>query len=500
MRILIDTNIVINREQYRVVEKDLIELLRLLNEIKSELVVHPLSIEELRKDKDPERREINLSKVHAYSILKKPPDSTRDAIFNQLIPHSVNPHDKIDNEILYALYKNSVNYLITEDKGIHKKAQFVGVSNSVFLVSEALEYFTNLLPSRLTSFVPPALKEEYLYNINLHDPFFDSLREVYDFDTWFKKVAAQGRKCYVHERSDGTIGAILIYKIENEAILTVIPLPQKKRLKISTMKVEHVGYKIGELLLKVAIDVAIKNNLDEIYLTHFTEEEDYLVNLLLEYGFYKAGIKPEKNEDVYLKHLCARKCDISGLKSEEISRIYYPSICDIENVRKFVIPIIPTYHNRLFTDYKDRQTELGEHFGEFAIEGNTIKKVYLTRSNIRKINPGDIIFFYRSHDKKAITSVGVVVAIYYGISDSDVISEIIGKRSVYKFEEIESMKKPLAIILFRHHFHLNKDIPLKMAEELGILSGHPQSISEISEEQYVILKSTGGINERFTLN
>ncbi|MBP2134242.1 putative RNA-binding protein with PUA-like domain [Methanomicrobium sp. W14] len=293
----------------------------------------------------------------------------------------------------------------------------------------------------------------------------------------------------------------LICKIEDEFIPTLKPLPKKKRLKISTLIVDHVGYKIGELLLRVAIDEALKNDIFEMYLTHFTEENDRLVDLIHDYGFYSAGIieKNGKKEDVFLKHLTSENCDISGLDPQKLSAMFFPSFCDKKKFNKYIIPIIPIYHDRLFSGYKCRQTSLNEHFGEFAIEGNTIKKVYLTRSKIKKISSGDIIFFYRSHDKKSITSLGVVEFFYHDISDIGEISKKIGKRSVYTSEEIQKMKKPLAIIIFRHHFYI-KEIKFDSLMDSGILSGCPQSIIQISHQKYEKLIKLGEINERFIIH
>jgi hypothetical protein len=55
------------------------------------------------------------------------------------------------------------------------------------------------------------------------------------------------------------------------------PLPKKKRLKVALLKVTDYGHKIGELLLKLSFDSAVQNDMDEIYLTHFTECDDRLV-------------------------------------------------------------------------------------------------------------------------------------------------------------------------------------------------------------------------------
>ncbi|MDG6251361.1 hypothetical protein [Methanocalculus sp.] len=504
MRILIDTNIFIYREEDHVVSEDLSNLLRLLNELKTELFVHPLSIQELQKDDDEKRRAVNLSKIRVYSVLQRPPSPSHDFEYIEAVGPIKTSNDAIDNAILYGVYKNSVDFFITEDRGIHKKAQGLGIADRVFVINEAISFFNEFLPSKHAVLTPPALTEDYVHNLDVNDPLFDTLRRDYpEFSEWFAKISKEGRKCFVNRRSDGTLGAILIYKIENEAISSIPPLPKKKRLKIATMKVTHIGYKIGELLLKVSNDIALQNGICEIYLTHFTEPEDRLVDLITEFGFFKAGVLTSRgiDEDIFLKELCIEGADVAALTPVEISRRYHPSFYDGEHVRKLIIPIRPDFHDRLYADFSDgRQTRLYEHDGEFSPEGNTIKKAYLTHSRIKKVNPGDIVLFYRSADKKAIVSLGVVDNFYPDVRDIDEIIRIIGKRSVYSHNEIERSYKPLAILLFRHHFHLRHGITLKELLDSGILSGAPQSITQIDDEKFAKIKRMGGINESFTFN
>ena len=50
MKILLDTNIIIQREEDEVLSKDLALLSRILSELKFEIYVHPSSIEELKHD------------------------------------------------------------------------------------------------------------------------------------------------------------------------------------------------------------------------------------------------------------------------------------------------------------------------------------------------------------------------------------------------------------------------------------------------------------------
>src|SRR5690606_11426143 len=113
-----------------------------------------------------------------------------------------------------------------------------------------------LIPPKIQVPTPPALVEDHMYNLDIEDPIFQPLIADYPtFRKWFEDKSREGRKCYVSRRSDGSIGALLIYKFEDEPIPSVHPLPKKRRLKIATLKVTHIGYKIGELLIKVSIDL-----------------------------------------------------------------------------------------------------------------------------------------------------------------------------------------------------------------------------------------------------
>jgi len=169
-------------------------------------------------------------------------------------------------------------------------------------------------------------------------------------------------------------------------------------------------------------------------------------------------------------------------------------------VDKFIIPIQPEYHERLFTDYpKERQSQLSEYMGEFVTEGNTIKKAYLTQSRIQKIKPGDIVLFYRSQDLREITSIGVVDEFNPRMSPEEIM-RIVGKRSVYSKEEIERSINQRSVILFRHHFHLRYPISLDTLTQSGILRGAPQSITGIDQAAYEWIKSNGGIDESFTVH
>lgn len=307
----------------------------------------------------------------------------------------------------------------------------------------------------------------------------------------------KGRRCWVYSEGD-RIQTILIYKEEDEAITDATPaLPKHKRLKIATLKVALQGNRIGELLLKLAIKYCVNNSIDETYLTHFVKEQDPLVKLIEEFGF-EYICNNARGEAIYIKKLVPT--NPSGINPVEMSRRFYPSFKDGNNIKKFVVPILPEYHNRLFQDYEERQWEITEYV-KINPQGNTIRKAYLSHSLIKKIKPGDVLLFYRSHDQHRITSIGVTESVYLSLTDPrDIWNRIGTNRSVYTREEVEAIKKPVTVIIFRHHFNLNHPLDINQLTANKILVSAPQSIIEIDNKKYGHIKSNGGINEHFTFD
>lgn len=208
----------------------------------------------------------------------------------------------------------------------------------------------------------------------------------------------------------------------------------------------------------------------------------------------------EKIEEgaIYLKKL--RPTNGENIDPVEMSRRFYPCFKDGSNIRKFVVPIIPEFHDRLFQDYGSRQMRITEYM-ELNIQGNTIKKAYLSHSRITKIRPGDILLFYRSKDQQKISSLGIVEAVYPRLTDENEIVRLVGKRSVNTYDEIRDLtKNPVTVIIFRHHFHLKSPLDLKELVRERILRSAPQTIIQIDESRYRFLKEKGGIDERFAFN
>ena len=237
MRVLIDTNILIHRENHKILSENLQKLMEILHVAGISLLIHPISEEELQKDKDIDRKNIVLSKLRAYPKLKSPLNPKDDKNYLASVGSPTKINDELDNFILYAVYKNAVDFLITEDVGIIKKAKKIDLSDRVLAIEDALIVFSKY-NKRVRIFTPPAIKHEYVYNLNQDDIIFDSLRSDYpEFNDWFQRISKKGRECWVYYPKSNEIGGVLIFKNEDEAIDSNPPLPKKNRLKICLMKV-----------------------------------------------------------------------------------------------------------------------------------------------------------------------------------------------------------------------------------------------------------------------
>jgi len=460
-------------------------------------MLHPESVAEIRNDRNQQRRMVAFSKASTYPTLDSPPSPEGDAGFAGSVGDAANPHDRVDNLLVYSVYRNAVDYLVSEDKEVQKKAQRLNLADRVFSCEAASALFNKMLLSDKVE-RPPALKWESLHNINLKDPFFDSLKAEYpSFEKWFTDKSREGRKAWVHFE-DSHVSALLIPKAENEAVASTPPLPAGRRLKISTFKVERQGRKIGELFIKLSVKFCLKNGISEMYLTHYTKSEDNLAGLLSEYGFQKHA--KLGSEDLYLKRMLP-DAEAKSLSPSEVGRRYYPSFYDGVMVKKFVVPIQPQYHERLFTDYSERQTTMDEHLGEFIVEGNTISKAYLCHSQMERISKGDLLLFYRSQDWKKLTTVGVLENVYFRQTNPSKIEETVRNRTVYSFNELQEIaKKPTLVLLFRWHFYLPKPLSIPTLKKLKALASAPMTITKISHNSYLRIKKESQLDERFTVS
>lgn len=501
MKVILDTNILIHVEDPKELSDDRQHLLRIFREHGHQIFIHPASLKDINNDHDETRKKVILSKLKGYPLIEAPPEPTAE--FLSLVGVPSNSNEKIDDELLFSIQKNAADFLITEDCGLQKKARKVDLETRVLSIESALDYFKRLYERKSPRHT--LLNYDLVRNLDIEDPFFDSFKRDYgdnDFRGWFKKSSIQGRHCWVYKQAS-KIKALLILKEESdEPIPTVPPIPASTRLKIATLKVDIPGFKLGELLLKIAFQYCIANNILETYLTYYPKENDKLVNLIENFGFESVGFlgknKVEKRkEEVFLKKFIPTE---KVLHSTDLAKKYYPTFNDSTNKKFFIVPIIPKYHDRLFPDFEKRQMRLTE-YSDINIPGNAIKKAYLSHASIKKIRTKDVLLFYRSHDQKAITSIGIVDQEPIRTDKLDDILRLVGNRTVYSYEEIKAMAhKPVLVIPFRHHLNLPNPLDLDYLKQHKIVTAAPQSTIEINHDRYIAIKNGGKLDERFTVS
>lgn len=485
MNILLDTNIIIPLEDTsRVLDTSFAELRRLAVEQQHCLYVHPMQIADINRDKNQERKTIVLSRLNQYSKIDNPPVLSDEECM-ELGLSNANDNDKVDNNVLFALYRGAVHLLVTNDEGIHKKASKIGIQDKVYRLEQFLDFLRKYSNTPI-SYSYSGVQDRYMYEIDKKQPFFDSLRQAYDgFDMWYQKSAGEQRKCWCIEDDNGRVVAICIYKFEeNEKLTDDGGITQGKILKLCTFKVDVSarGKKLGERLLFIAFDFCVKNNIDWVYLHTYGEEQKTLVGLCEEYGFYRLG--KYKQDDVYIKPMKLREANLGSLES--LIR-YYPFFEDNDYVQKFIVPIQPTYHEDLFPDFSDMKGSLFESDQSlYSCQGNTIKKAYLCHSKIKSIKKGDVLLFYRSHDRKSIQCMGVVEDVFFSESIDEVLP-LISKRTVYTYTDLVKILGQKTLIMLFRFIALDKEIPLKTIVSAGI-EGNIQSIRKISNEQYIAIK------------
>lgn len=484
MNILIDTNILIPLEDTaRLLDPSLAQMRRLSETNGHILYIHPSQQEDIWRDRDEQRRGVVLSRLKQYQTIPAPPELL-DSELQQYGWRQDSDNDRIDNLLLHALCRGAVHFLITNDKDIHRKARRAHVQEQVHY----LDQFLAFLNSQVCSDSPPpfGIQERYLYEFSIHQPFFDSLREGYPgFNDWYLKAAQDQRKAWCISDKE-TVQAICIYKQEkNPCIVDAGSTLDGDALKLCTFKIgqDVRGRKLGERLLYTAFKYAVEHEIPYVYLHTFGSEQEMLVSLCEDFGFQNAG-KYNNKDDVYLKKMLPPKTLHNEIDPLTYAIEYYPHFIEGEKVGKFIVPIRPEYHNDLFADISETAKGLfADDPSMYGPQSNTIKKAYICHANTRHIEPGDLLLFYRTHDRKSIECIGVVEQMYRG-KDIDKVLPLVSKRTVYSRMEIEArLKKETLVILFR----LMRTFPpilYPVLEEAGI-QGSIQSIRKITHEQYL---------------
>lgn len=491
MRILLDTNVVIHRENRRVSNYSIGHLFRWMDRLKYDKVIHPYTILEIQKYHDPETQEAISVKLESYEVLKtvREPD---EIFLTQIGQIEKNENEHIDNCLLYELYLNHVDIFITEDRRLRNKAVCLGLADRVFSINSFINKVSGENPN-LIEYKALAVKKVYFGEVDVQDSFFDSFRSAYErFDQWFARKCDE--EAYICHSEDGKILGFLYLKTEgiSENYSDIDPpFTPKCRMKVGTFKVESTGFRLGERFVKIIFDNAQQRKVDEIYVTLFTDREELvaLEELLYSWGFAFYGIKHngKKREKVLVKRLHI-------MLDGATPKLNYPNFS--YSCNKFILPIMPQYHTALLPDSQlnsENQVDfLGREPHRYALQ-----KIYISWASTNGAEPGDLILFYRmgAHGeskkyKSVVSTLAIVDKIIENIRSEDELLSLCQNRSVFSIDELKEFwsnyRYNLKILKFIFVKSLTKRLTLGYLWEHDIIAapGGPRPFTAITDEQF----------------
>lgn len=329
--------------------------------------------------------------------------------------------------------------------------------------------------------------------IDLNDPFFDSLKADYPgtststgFIQWFDKKSREGKEALVFEDNQG-IGAFVNIKPNEEEAIQLSDgtvLPKAHRFKISTIKIDerYRNRRIGEGALGLTLWQWRDSGVDEIYVTVF-EKQGRLISLLEKYGFINVG-NNLNGERVYIKD--RRKIDFSDPCKA------FPFLSN-EIQYAGCLAIDMDYHDTMFA-YSDLANTLQDRVDMSVANG--LKKVYIGSPYSLAFKVGEPVLIYRKYTgtngskgyKSVITSYCIVTKIEKIKANGVVLCtfpeylHMIGNKSVYtesQLKEIYDTNKELTLIelLYYGFFGVGKNVNWHWLNENGCsFNTHPMSV------------------------
>lgn len=479
LRFLVDTNILIPLQDSMVVlQPSLTHFVRLCHEHGHQLLYHPASVDDIQRDPDPERRRRTLARLHQYTLIQEGPACPwNDA--------DTSSNDACDNRILWALEQNAAHALVTEDQGLHRKARARNLQDRVYFIQSADDWLSRLHEPGAVSL--PNIEEVELHTLTaqLQSVFFASIRHDYPgFDEWFRRIARQGRRAWVYREGErGEIHAICIFVVQtDEQITDDGQRLNGPALKLCTFKVGEAvrGRKVGELFLRAAFQFATNHQCEHIFLHANARQQEHLTSLLSDFGFGTVG--EYQGDAVFVKRHPVQPPAIE-MDTFEYVRYFYPHYLSGIKVGKFLVPVVPRYHNILFPDWAQPGQALPEGHPQRHV-GNAIKLAYLCNAMTKLPEPGDIVLFYRSRDQQAVTTLGVIER-YESMCEADQIARVVSRRTVYTDEQIADLAgRSTKVMLFRLIKHFHQSVPYDELLRLRVVRGYIQSITKIDDESF----------------
>lgn len=323
--------------------------------------------------------------------------------------------------------------------------------------------------------------------LNLNDPFFDSLKKDYaEFSEWFEKKQVQGAKAEVLKIDDKISAFIYLKDNESEKIeLTDRTLPAAHRIKIGTLKIDDYvnGKRLGEGAIGIALWRWFKSASNEIYVTVFPKHKS-LINLFEKFGFMNMGLKKGTNENVMIKNKRKINYD-TPYKS-------FPYI-NPEFKKAGLLVINENYHDKLFT-YSEINNVKYTNDVLTDVAGNGITKMYVSSAYSGGYEVNEPVLIYRKSTsssghgfKSVVTSLATIVKKTLvknngaQLISRDEVIEILGNKTVLTSKELDSFlaNNQVAIyqLVYNYPFGAGRNINWNYLKNNGYWETYPTKIN-----------------------
>ena len=386
--------------------------------------------------------------------------------------------------LLNRLVCNEVDVLVTESKEMQVLASKVGVDDRVYSIEEFIERlcaeFKELDDSRGV-----AIRKVRFGSLDIDDKFFNSFKADYEpyYHVWFKAKANDF--VYVARDGNGCLRGLLKLKCEeaNDDVGEIKPrMNSVKRLKISSLKAHYTGQKLGQRFIRIVFDTAIKEHVDEIYVTLFNNSNQMrrLVGMIGQWGFTFYGYK-DSDEQVYVRDFKKQLTD-----NPCTSFPYHSSSNGV-----FIIPIYKSYASQLIPPFDRQMNETDMEPQKYAI-----KKSLVLREDDEHMKEGSILLFcQKSSDgiEQSLSAIGVVEKVNRNCMTEQMFVNRCRKRSILSdsvLRECWNRAKGSAIVVdFLYVYHVSDANEFTSLKEIGIPIDkfHGQHPICISKEQYKLL-------------
>ena len=339
-------------------------------------------------------------------------------------------------------------------------------------------------------------------DIQLSDPFFDSLKNDYPgFSNWYAKKAETGAKALIQKNESGLLQAFLYLKKEEETITDVNPpMPTAKRLKVGTFKIDAHNTKLGECFVKKIMQYALYLSFDEIYVTVFPKHAS-LIKLLMRFGFVEYGTKGEGSEPekVFVKSMKKQVGDVL---------LDYPFVHS-KDTRKFVLAIKPEYHTILFPDsILNTESRNKDVLVKDVSHTNSIHKIFLaSMKGLEQLKRGDILLIYRTGDgagpakyRSVISSVCVVEEIKTAkdFASIEEYLKYVEPYSIFSEADLRTwfVRNNMVVIKMTYNVAFNRRITRnELIQEVGLSEGEYWGFFQITDEQFKDIIERGQVDE-----